>query len=548
MHSGKNRDWLYRIFEILPGGLTWATFIAAVVFSFTRPVAVAFFIILFDIYWLLKAFNIAAHLIYSHRKMRLHARYDWHARCEALSDIPALLTQYRREIENAGSGLARRDLQTEISRLEAIAERAVSVDYRKLWHLVIVPTYRENFEVLKASFSSYAASDYPKDRMIVVLACEERAGDHATSVAEQVKREFGSAFAGFFVTLHPDGVPGEARTKGANLTYAAARARDELARMNIDPAVTLVSAFDADTIVQPQYFSQLAYTFLTVPDPHRASYQPVPQYSNNIWDAPAVNRLVAINSSFWQMVESSRADRLITFSSHSMSFQTLIEVGYWPVDVISEDSEIFWRCLLYYHGAYRTEPLFTFVSLDAVVLETYTDSLIGQYKQNRRWAWGVEIFPYVMTGFIRDSLIPLWKRALYAFRLLEGHYFWATASPMIAVLGWLPLALGKEKFANQVLAANLPQITGNLMTISTTFLILFVVLYFMLLPRRPARHGRWRNAPMLLQWLLVPISSIFFGALPAIDAQTRLMLGKYMEFWVTPKIRKTESHNSLAGL
>jgi len=40
---------------------------------------------------------------------------------------------------------------------------------------------------------------------------------------------------------------------------------------------------------------------------------------------------------------------------------------------------------------------------------------------------------------------------------------------------------------------------------------------------------------MIAQWLLLPFTTMGFSSFAAIDAQTRLMFGKYLEFYVTEK-------------
>jgi hypothetical protein len=62
-----------------------------------------------------------------------------------------------------------------------------------------------------------------------------------------------------------------------------------------------------------------------------------------------------------------------------------------------------------------------------------------------------------------------------------------------------------------------------------------------LLPPRPKKYSVWRSVMMYVQWVFVPFVSVIFGSLPAVEAQTRLMLGQYLEFWVTPKARKGEN-------
>ena len=34
-----------------------------------------------------------------------------------------------------------------------------------------------------------------------------------------------------------------------------------------------------------------------------------------------------------------------------MSFKALVEIGYWPVDMISDDSAIYWKAYIHYAGA-----------------------------------------------------------------------------------------------------------------------------------------------------------------------------------------------------
>ena len=39
-----------------------------------------------------------------------------------------------------------------------------------------------------------------------------------------------------------------------------------------------------------------------------------------------------------------------------------------------------------------------------------------------------------------------------------------------------------------------------------------------------------------VQWLGLPFVGIFFSNLPALDAQTRLLTGRYLEYRVTEKL------------
>lgn len=536
----RKRTRIERFWEVIPGLSFWTVFFGAIVLSYFKPVWAALFIVCFDLYWVLKAVNVAMHLVASYRRFRVYVTLDWLKFVELLPQPNELVNLYRDLLPKTRRSLERKFYRDQISKLAVpVNNGVINRSYRDFYHLVLVPFVDESYEVLFSTVSALAEVEYPKDRLLLVLASEERAGDQAQQTANQIKEKFGSIFAKCFITVHPDGLPNEIKGKSANASYAVSSLLPELEAMGIKQDEVLVSNFDSDTIVHPQYFARVMYEFLTSPKPYRRSYQPIAIYNNNIWDSPAFIRVVSVSNSFWQFTESSRPDRLRTFSSHTMTLQTLIDVGFWKKDIINEDGYIFWQCYLHYKGDYEVVPLFIPISLDTCLADTFWQTLKNQYKQKKRWAYNVEYYPHLVPKLLK-SAAPLTDRLYKLFQYVEGNFNWATASLLISILGWLPLLIGGDEFKQTVIAYNLPTATRTLMTIATGFLIFSVYINLILLPPRPKKYSWLKSLMMYLQWFLVPITSVVFGSLPAIEAQTRLMLGKYLEFWVTPKARKGE--------
>jgi cellulose synthase/poly-beta-1,6-N-acetylglucosamine synthase-like glycosyltransferase len=507
LSSQKDRR-LYRVLEIMPGFLAWFTMFLVVVLSFFIPVFMAIFIIAFDVYWLIKTIYLSLHLRVSYGKLKRNLKINW---LDKLGKLP--ITDYRLQ------GLK---------------------SWQDIYHFVFLPIYKEDYSVVSGCLEGLLKSNYPKSKMAVILCWEERAGGETEVVVEEIKKNYGNSFYNLAVIKHPFGLPGETIGKGSNTAYAAKIIKESMIdARQINYEHILVSNFDVDTIIFPEYFGVLTHTFLTTENPLRASYQPIPLYVNNIWEAPSFARVVAFSATFWHTVKQEKAETATTFSSHSMPFQALVDVGFWQKNMVSEDSRIFWQCFLRYDGDYKVTPLFYPVSMDANVASTNVQTLKNIYKQQRRWAYGAENIPYFMFGFIKNKAISLFKKWHYGFMVIEGNHSWATNALLIFALGWLPVLLGGQEFNRTVLSFNLPYLTRIIMTLSMFGLVSSAVLSIILLPPRPLKYGKFKLFWMIVQWVFFPLTTIFLGSIPALEAQTRLMLGKYMGFWVTPKVRRS---------
>jgi len=494
--------FIYRIFEIIPGFLSLFTLFGVFFFSWLFPSWVAIFIIIFCFYYLFRIFYFSLHQVVGYFKVKKNMKRDW---LEELKQIKGK-------------------------------------NWKNIFHVIILPAYKESREIIEESLETLIKSDYPKEKMIIVLATEERAGTFFLEQAQDVSKKYSNKFYRFLLTVHPDGIKGEISGKGSNTAYASTEVKEKIIdQLEIPYENILVSTFDIDTKVFPQYFSCLTWHYLTEKNAENASFQPVPVYNNNIWTATAFSRVVSTSNTFWQMIQQERSEKLTTYSSHSTPGKVFFEVGY-PTNVVSDDSRIFWRAYLYYDGNYRVVPIYYLVSMDAVMAKNFWHTAINQYKQQRRWAWGCDEIPYILFGFLNNKKIPLLRKISHVYTVIDGFWSWATAALLLFLLGWLPIFLGGQNFNFTVLSFNLPILTGQIMTISMFGMLVSAVLSTMLLPPVP-KEMKWyvklyKKSTVFLQWVFLPVTLILFGSLPALDAQIRLMLGRYMGFWVTEKIRK----------
>ncbi|HLC94982.1 MAG TPA: glycosyltransferase family 2 protein, partial [Patescibacteria group bacterium] len=343
--------------------------------------------------------------------------------------------------------------------------------------------------MIAPALRSIAQSNFPKKQIMILLATEEREEKgHREEKVRVLREKYGKTFLDFIVTTHKI-TAGEMRCKASNATYATKKLLTHLDQRGIDYKNVILSNFDCDSVVHPQYFAALTYAYTTDPKRLQRAYQPLPMYHNNLWDTNAFVRVIVTSSSFWHMFQSTRRE-MVTFSSHSEPLDTLVKVNFWPVNMISEDSIIYWKGYAYFHGNYRVQPIYLPISLDAVLAPNYWQTIKNQYKQKHRWAYGIENFPIIMRALWPDKSIRMREKLRVMMEMLEGHHSWATAPFILALLGWLPLVLGGPEFNGSVIAHNLPFFTRYLMTIAMFGLVVSVGMSLFLLPPRPKKYAR----------------------------------------------------------
>lgn len=537
----EERGRRYRFFEMLPGLITWGLLALPFGLSFitvrilgTPVPAAALFITAYLLLWFVKAIGLNIRAVQGYRLLQQHQKLPW----------PQMLA----EMKSGRVEQPERHIPAwHYENILRIAEQPTPIEPADIVHAVVIAAYNETKEVLEPTVQSVLDSAYDMKKVILVFAYEGRNGAQSEQAVLELVEQYRGKFKHIIATKHPE-TEGEIRGKGGNITFAAKELVKYVEEHRINPLNVIVTTLDADNRPHKYYLAALSYLYAATPDPLYVSYQPIPIYTNNIWDAPAPMRVIATGNSFWNIVLSTRHHMIRNFSAHAQSLKTLIDTDYWSVRTIVEDGHQFWRTYFRYDGRHEVYPLYVPIYQDAVLSSTYLKTLKAQFVQLRRWAWGASDVAYVAEkGFFTPNKVPKLDLIFKFGRLLEGHITWAVAPLILAFSAFIPRMLNSHELGELgYTTQSLPYLASRIQTLALIGIVITLFLSIKMLPPKPARYKRHRNVFMLVQWVMLPVTTIVYNSFAALYSQTRLMFGRYLgEFDVTDKAVITDDKKTI---
>ena len=489
-----------RLFEAAPGLFTWTLLLApawvSIIFRTPGALAVAFMVLAFDAYWVIRAITVLTGVYSTFWRMRRDMKKDWLAAC--------------REAQEAGQN-----------------------DPLQFIHLCIIPTYTEPYHVLERTVQAIVDSNYPPELKMVAIITRETDKPGWENVA-RLTAKFGGQLRALHHVKDPL-EPGIVVGKSAAMNWGGRWMVRVLTEEGYDLRQILVTDLDSDYRVHPQYFAWISWHHAREAVRDCIIWQPVPMFHNNIWQVPMAVRIMSAATSQWQMFLHSRPHRLVAFSSYTCSLDFVHNVGYWDKDVIPEDSRFYWKAFFIFGKRFAVKSVYLPIYGDSPQSRDYASTHMSQYNQIKRWAWGITDVPYVLARLFKHPEIPLGLRLHRFMNLFVLHLNWIFLPLLLMFGASVPLWVSVD-FSLTDLGQTLWSDSGILLSLTLSTVVFFIYFEMRMLPPKPANWPFWKKGIVYFQYLLYPLVGLVLSVLPALEAHTRLLLGRYLEYRVTEKV------------
>lgn len=575
--NDKRKTLRYRIFESVLAITTYGFFLVIFLLSFFAPHIAAAIILIYSFGWLLRIALINLYTIFTFKNLnrwKTVPAYSWISRLKTdtenvKKEMVEFKNKYAGKIHHAYD---MNKLLTEVDK----NKNTKFEDPNAIWQLPIFAIYNESPEVLTKSLRAVYESEYNKERIVVCITQEARLGseknqafrdalceipwialhevpsipvqtvyrdDHASlKYNNRFLKElnFDPKKLNVLCTAHPDGLTGEIKGKASNEDWAGRVLSLFTKSKGIDPELCVVTSLDADSSVSKDYFALLSLRYALTDKTHgRFGFQSIPVYTKNIFETTLIPRMIAFQTTLWTMAQNGLEGKTHFFANYSVPLVVLQEVNFWDREHIAEDYLFYARCFTKYNGNFRVLPFYGMFNGDAVIGDDYVHALENQYKQHQRWSWGgVESIAYLLEKlFVEKNTIPLRKKIKEFTGVFLNHHFWATAPLLFSVGVILPVLFGGINFEQSYIAQNLSLFSTYFAVISYFFVFIVAFLSYSILLRTADLKESTKVQQIIMvvmQAVLTPLSYAYM-AIPAINAQTRGLVGNYLGYWVTPK-------------
>jgi len=218
-----------------------------------------------------------------------------------------------------------------------------------------------------------------------------------------------------------------------------------------------------------------------------------------------------------------------------VSLWLIHEINYWDVDIIPEDWHVYLQAFYKFGEKVQTIPLYTLVGSDAVYTRNVIKTFRSRYEQEKRWAWGVSDIGYALRRSVTSPHIPFGIKLKKIIFLSKNHLLWPISFFILTISASLP-ALVNPAFKNTVLGFLLPQLSGFILTISTSMILIYLYIDIKVRKKMNSDTSILALPLMVIQWFFLPAISFFLSALPALESHTRIILKKNITYKVTEKV------------
>ncbi|MGB9707228.1 MAG: glycosyltransferase family 2 protein [Microgenomates group bacterium] len=488
----EKRKFFIHFFYALVPITSWLIITMPVWLSPFHPAVVAYFILAFDLYFFYKSLLTVYRASSAYKKIQANVRIKYFQKLKKINSA------------------------------------------KELKHFILIPNYKEPIEKIKETIEAVVKNDYPhKSNIYLVLAFEKRE-EEAQKKGEILKKFFKDKFADIIISFHqlqPNEEPG----KASNQTFACWVIDNYLGKNKINPKDVLITVCDADSRLPANYLSYLTYTFLKDKGRFYHFYAgPVLLYGN-FWRLPFFVRIQSILSSILRVAFLEYKENFIQISTYSTNFWLLKKINFWDTDIIPEDWHIYLQAFFKYGERVRTLPLYVIINGDAVYSGNILRTSVNRYQQERRWAWGVSDVGYSIYRFFNTPHLNPFLKIKKILFIAENHLLWPTSFFILTLAALIP-PLINPVFKRTVLGFLLPKISSFILTIATLCLIFYIYLDIKLRKKIDNKNYNLQVPLLIIQWYFLPAISFIFSSLPALEAHTRLILGKKIKYQVTEKV------------